>query len=167
MKIVSERSPRLGRLAAIQPFDQHGVLGTVYAELRQMLPGWTLRIRELNRKSLRSLAREALGERDDRYPEADQNHLDRARTRVGASVQPGDEPRDGDVEEAGGREGERVGQHPECASKSPPRRDRADHRGEPGREIELERPAPRQAGLHQDGEVPHAVRDLVRRDRQR
>ena len=40
---------------------------------------------------------------------------------------------------------------------------RADDRGDAGGEIQQQRPLPRHAGLHQDGEVADAVRDLVRR----
>ena len=42
------------------------------------------------------------------------------------------------------------------------RRDRPDHRGDAGGEIEQQRARAREPRVHQDGEVPDAVRDLVR-----
>ncbi len=55
---------------------------------------------------------QALGPGDDSDADADEDHLGDARAQVDAAMQPGDEARDRDVQEAGGRKGQRVGQRP-------------------------------------------------------
>ena len=77
-------------------------------------------------------------------------------------MQSRDETGDRDVEKSRGREGERVREEPERMAQAVVRRDRPDHRGDAGGEIEQQRARAREPRVHQDGEIPDAVRDLVR-----
>ena len=111
------------------------------------------------------LLRKALGARDHGDTRGDQQHLDRTGARVGTSMESGNETRHGDIEESRGRKSQRVRQRVLRLTQSKVRHHGTEHRGESGEEIEHQRPRPRQAGLHQDGEIAHAVRYLVRRHR--
>ena len=112
-------------------------------------------------QSAKLLLRQTLGRCDHRDTGRDQSHLDRARAWIGAAMETRDETGDGDVEETRGRESERVRQRTLRLTQSKVRHYCAEHGSDAGREIEHERPRARQPRLHEDGEIPDTMRDLV------
>src|SRR5438876_4106373 len=77
-----------------------------------------------------SSPRQALGRRDQRNAETDENHLHCTGARIGAPMESRDEPGDRDVEKSRGRKGERVREEAERMPQAVVRRDRPDHRGD-------------------------------------
>ena len=155
-EVVGQRCAHRGGLARIQPVKEHrlrfrqskgwesffGIL------LDPEIPGiGPIGISESDHSCARlpptsrglSSPRQALGRRDQHNAETDENHLHRAGARVGAPMQSRDESRDRDVEKSRGREGERVREEPERMAQAVVRRDRPDHRGDAGGEIEQQR----------------------------
>jgi len=110
----------------------------------------------------RSFPGQPLRAGDDSDSGCDEHYLDGTGPSVGASMEPRDETGDRDIKETGGCKRERVGQRSLRLAQSKIRHYCAENRGDPGREIEQQRPRARQPGLHEDGEVTHPVRDLMR-----
>ena len=102
-----------------------------------------------------------LGHRDRADAEADEQDLGRTGARVRPALQSRDEPRHGDVQEPGGGEGQRVGQGPHGLLQGEVGDEGAQDRGNPGGQVQHQRPALGEPGMDQEGEVPDPVRDLV------
>ena len=102
------------------------------------------------------------GNRSDAQPH--QDHLGKARTRIGSTVQPWDEAGHGNVKEAGGCERKSVGQYTEGPLQAEKCRYASEDRRKSGRHIHDEGPTRRHPGVDEDREVSDAMRDFVRRD---
>ena len=101
---------------------------------------------------------------DERDAGSNEDYLHGTRARVGATMKPGNEPGDRNVKEAGSGKGQCVWQRTLRFTQRKVRHDCSEYRGKAGGEIEQQRPRARQPRLHENGEITHPVRDLVRRD---
>ncbi len=71
-----------------------------------------------NPSRFKSLVGETLGPRYYPHPQGDQRDLGQARPGIGSAMQRGDQPRDGDVQKAGGGDRQRIGEQSQDAPQS-------------------------------------------------